>query len=321
MLGHRLMANALAFTGDIADSRAHYDRAIALYDPAEHRPLATRFGVELGTVNLCFRAQARWLLGYPDAALADAEYAMTDARDIGQAGTLMYVLSHSAVINMLCGNYAASTTRFKELCALTDEKGTNVWKAQGLMTQGCVSALTGKASDAVQMISTGISAFRKTTSTLFTPLWSSYLARAHAEAGQFDDAWRSIGETMTVVETTGEVWWEADIHRLAGEIALMSAAPDAAKAQAYFERALAVARAQQAKSLELRAAMSMARLLRDQGKHDAARALLAPVYGWFSEGFDTLDLKEAKALLDELQARQPISKRPVRTRRETSRHQ
>ena len=122
------------------------------------------------------------------------------------------------------------------------------------------------------------------------------------ELGQFDDAWRCIGEAMTAVETTKEKWCEADIHRMAGEIALKSPEPDAARAQAYFERALAVARQQQAKSWELRAAMSMARLLGDQGKRDAARELLAPVYGWFTEGFDTLDLKQAKALLDELHA-------------------
>jgi predicted ATPase len=136
----------------------------------------------------------------------------------------------------------------------------------------------------------------------FTPLWLSHLAGAYAELGQFDDAWRCIGEAMTAVETTKERWFEADIHRIAGEIALLSPQPDAAKAQAYFERALPVAHAQQAKSWELRAAMSMARLRRDQGKRDAARDLLAPVYGWFTEGFDTLDLKEAKALLDELHA-------------------
>ncbi len=128
----------------------------------------------------------------------------------------------------------------------------------------------------------------------------SYLARAHAELGQFDDAWRCIGEAMTAVETTKETWAEAEINRTAGEVALKSPEPDATKARAYFERALAVARAQQAKSWELRAAMSMARLWRDQGKRDEARELLAPVYGWFTEGFDTLDLKEAKALLDEL---------------------
>jgi predicted ATPase len=105
---------------------------------------------------------------------------------------------------------------------------------------------------------------------------------------------------MTAIETTQETWFEAEVNRTAGEIALLSPEPDAAKAEAYFERALAVARAQQAKSWELRAAMSMARLWRDQGKRDEARDLLAPVYGWFTEGFDTLDLKEAKALLDEL---------------------
>ena len=134
------------------------------------------------------------------------------------------------------------------------------------------------------------------------PAYLSLLARTYAVLGQFDDARRCIGEAMTAVETTKERWCEADIHRIAGEIALMSPEADAAKAEAYFERALAVARAQQAKSWELRAAMSMARLWRGQGKRDAARELLAPVYGWFTEGFDTLDLKQAKALLDELHA-------------------
>jgi predicted ATPase len=125
---------------------------------------------------------------------------------------------------------------------------------------------------------------------------------AHAQLGQFDDAWRCIGEAMTAMATTKETWCEAEVDRMAGEIALLSPERDATKAEAYFERALAVARAQQAKSWELRAAMSMARLLRDQGKRDEARELLAPVYGWFTEGFDTLDLKEAKALLDGLRA-------------------
>jgi predicted ATPase len=116
----------------------------------------------------------------------------------------------------------------------------------------------------------------------------------------FDDAWRCISEAMTGVKRTKERWHEAEVHRVAGEIALKSSKPDAAKAQEYFEHALAVARQQQAKSWELRAAMSMARLWRDQGKPQQARDLLAPVYGWFIEGFNTLDLKEAKALLKEL---------------------
>jgi len=128
------------------------------------------------------------------------------------------------------------------------------------------------------------------------------LARAYAELGEFDDARRCIDEAITTTDTTEEMWSEAELNRMAGEIALMSPEPDAAKAEAYFERALGVARAQQAKSWELRAAMSMARLWRDQGKPQQARELLAPVYGWFTEGFDTRDLKEAKVLLEELAA-------------------
>jgi predicted ATPase len=136
--------------------------------------------------------------------------------------------------------------------------------------------------------------------TAFLTLFLSHWARACAELGQFDEAWSYIGEAATVVETTKERLAEADVHRIAGEIALMSPEPDEVKAEACFERALAVARQQQAKSWELRAAMSMARLWRDQGKRDEAHDLLARVYGWFTEGFDTLDLKEAKALLAEL---------------------
>jgi predicted ATPase len=130
------------------------------------------------------------------------------------------------------------------------------------------------------------------------PLFLTYLTRAYAELGQFDDAWRSISDAMTAVETTKERWCEAEVHRVAGEIALKTPEPDAVKAEAYFGHALAVARAQQAKSFELRAAMSMARLWRDQGKRRQAHDLLAPVYNWFTEGLNLPDLKDARALLN-----------------------
>ena len=171
-----------------------------------------------------------------------------------------------------------------------------------MLQQGSLFVELGKASDAVQIIIAGITACRSTGTTVFEPRTLSFLASAHAELGHFDDAWRCIGEAMTAADTTKERWWGAEVDRIAGEIALKSPEVDTTKAEAYFDRALAVARQQQAKSWELRAAMSMARLWRDQGKRDEARDLLAPVYGWFTEGFDTLDLKEAKALLDELHA-------------------
>jgi predicted ATPase len=168
--------------------------------------------------------------------------------------------------------------------------------------QGCVLALTNKVSKAVDMITSGINAWRPTGATLWMPLHMSYLTRAYAELGKFNDAWCSIGEAMAAMETTGERWCEAEVHRTAGEIAMIAPKRDMPKAEEFFERSLAVARQQQAKSWELRAATSMARLWRDQGKAQQARELLAPVYGWFTEGFDTRDLKEAKALLEELSA-------------------
>jgi len=300
MIGHRLMGQSLLLTGDIAEGRAHLDQAIALYDPAEHRPLATRFGQDVGVVALSFRSFALWLLGYPEAAPRDTDDALKNAREIGQAATLMYALAHAAIPYTLCGNRAAAAAHAQELVALAEEKGAPFWKAFGMMNHGSVLALAGKASDATEMLISGIAAWRTTGATVWLPLFLPHLARAHAEVGQFEEAWHCIGEAMTAAETTKEKCCEAEIHRTAGEIALMSPAPDVAKAQAHFERAIAIARAQKAKSWELHAATSLARLWRDQGKRDKAGELLAPVYNWFTEGFDTLDLKEAKALLDEL---------------------
>ena len=300
MVGHRLRGMSLLCTGAIAEGRVHFDQAMALYDPAEHLPLATRFGQEVRVAIFSFRSIALWVLGYPNAALEDVKHALDNAREIGQVATLMYALTNTSPVLVGCGSYELANAQLDELIALADEKGASYWKAIGMLFRGNLYALTGNASGAVQMITTGITAFRSTGARLHEPAWLSYLAIAHTILGEFDDARRRIGEAMTSVETRKEKLWEAEVNRTAGEIALLSPQMDAAKAQAYFERALAVARQQQAKSWELRAAMSLARLWRDQGKPQQAREPLGPVHGWFTEGFDTRDLKEAKALLEEL---------------------
>jgi predicted ATPase len=245
---------------------------------------------------------ALWLLGYPEAALSDADGALKDAREIGHAATLMFALNEASYTCIYCGDFAAANALVDELVALANEKGALFWRMGGIMTQGYLMVVTGKASNAVHTITSGLTAYQATGATLFMPQHLTNLARAHSELGQFGDAWRFIGEAIEAIEKTKERWWEAEINRLAGEIALKSLEADAAIAETYFERALAVARKQQAKSLELRASMSLARLWRSQGKLSEARELLAPVYGWFTEGFDTRDLKEAKALLEELAA-------------------
>ena len=246
------------------------------------------------------RSWALWLLGYPEAALRDSDGALKNARETGQVASVLIALHWTAVPLILCGNYSRATALAQELCALADEKDAPFWRVNGSLNQGCLFALTGDASNAIQMITPGITALRSTGVILGMPQWLSYLAIAHADLDQIEDAWRCIGEAINTIEATKERWFEAETNRIAGEIALMPANPDATKAEGYFERALAISRAQQAKSWELRAAMSMARLWRYQGKAQQARELLAPVYGWFTEGFDTRDLKEAKALLEEL---------------------
>ena len=293
-------ANALALTGDHVHAKEHYDRALAIYDPAEHGPLTTRSGRDVGVTLLSFRSLCVWQLGYTAAARSDVELAVKNARQTGQATTLMYTLFAAAANHIRFGNFAAAHTQVDELIAFADERGAPYWKAFGTAARGWVFAETGKASDAVTAITSGITSLRSTGAILYEPWHLWYLAMAYADLGKPDDARRCIDDAIDKVERSKEKWCEAEVHRIAGEIALKSPQQDAAKAETHFQRALAAARGQQAKSWELRAAMSLARLWRSQGKPRQARELLAPVYSWFTEGLDTRDLKQAKALLDEL---------------------
>jgi predicted ATPase len=267
----------------------------------EQNPLVGSIDADAKVVMLGFRSVALWLLGYPKAALADADQALSRAREITPVGTLMHTLGWTIFVQILCAYAATASALIEELVALANEKDTSFWKAWAMMTEGWLVALTGKISDAVHMIGSGIAAWQATGATMCVPFYSSCLATAYLQLGQFEDAQRTVYEAITGMERTKERWFEAEIHRVAGEIALKSPMLGEAEAAMRFKHALSVARHQGARSLELRAAMSMARLWRDQGKREEARDLLAPVYGWFTEGFDTLDLKEAKALLHELQ--------------------
>jgi class 3 adenylate cyclase/predicted ATPase len=302
IVAHFIMAGTLSLVGAPAQGRKHCDHALALYDPVEHRSMAMRFGIDLRVAILLTRRDILGILGYPAAANADAEDALSSARATGHASTLLGALASSQRFYLLFGNYAATNAALNELEALADEKGASAYKTTVNNGRGRLLALTGKPAEAIQVLTSGLAdaAQRSTGTTVYQPFNLSCLALAHAELGQFDEAWRRIEEAKIAMEATGEKWCEAIVYLMAGEIALKLPEPDAAKAEAYFERALLVARQQQAKSLELVAAMSMARLWRDQGNPQQARELLAPVYSWFTEGFDTRDLGEAKALLDAL---------------------
>jgi tetratricopeptide (TPR) repeat protein len=283
---------------DAADA-ADIDRKNAL---AAYAATEARKAFRAAVATLCHRSMALWLLGYPDAALADANQSLSEAREVGHAVTLTYALAQTIHPCIFLGEYGTANVIGDELVALAEEKGSSFWKAVGMTNRGWSRAMTFNPSEATHELTVGLAAYRSTGSTNSVPIFLSALAKAHFVLRQFDEAWHCLNEAMTIIETTKEVLYEAEVNRLAGEIALLSPEPDRAKAQGYFGRAFTVARKQQAKSWELRAAMSIARLWRDQGKRKEARELLAPVYGWFTEGFDTLDLKEAKALLEELAA-------------------
>jgi predicted ATPase len=298
MVGRRLVGISLFHIGKPAEGRAHLDYARRLYNAAEHRPLATRFGQDIGVGILYQRALPLWMLGYPDAALVDCVQAMSDAREIGLVTTLMPALLYTSTVHILCGNNAIANEQANELVLLSE--GSALWKAVGVLLQGTVLALTGRSSAAGQTITTGLSALRSTGSTLWTPLWASCLAKSFMDLGQSVDAWRWMNEALTTIETSKERLFEPEVHRMAGEIALLAPEPDFRKAESHLARSLATAREQSAKSWELRAAISLARLWRDQGERDKAMKLLSPIYGWFTEGFDMRDLLDAKVLLDEL---------------------
>jgi class 3 adenylate cyclase/predicted ATPase len=300
MIGHRAMGNSLLHAGRIAECRADFDRAMALYNPDQHRALATRFGQDMKVIVLSWRALAQWLLGYPEAALADANEAIRYAREIGHAATLMYALGIAPLVLVARGDYATASQLSDEVIALAEEKRALFWKVFGMRLRGQCLTLTGRANEAVEVLASAADAYRSTGSTALVPLDQLYFATAHAELGQFADAGSCIGEATAALQKNKDRLWEAEVLRMTGEVAFNSSEPNVAQAEALFERALAVARQQQAKSWELRAAMSLARLWRSQNKVQQARELLAPVYGWFTEGFDTRDLKEAKALLEEL---------------------
>lgn len=300
MIGHMMLGISLVLVGNASEGRPHLDQTIALYDPAQHRALATRFGHDVRMTAYCWRALALWLLGQPDSAAADMERALADAREIEHAATSMFALSHVALAHTFRRDNAKAEELAGRLIALGEDKGSLYWKSYGLMLQGWLHLQAGRASDAISVGTAAVAAMRSTGATAYAPWYLSYLASAYAELGQFDDAWRCITDAMNAAEATGERWCDAEIHRTAADVALMAPAPDQAKIDAYLTTALSTARAQQAASLELRAATGLARLRQTQGKPGEAYDLVAPVLERFTEGFGTPDLIEAQSLLQSL---------------------
>jgi class 3 adenylate cyclase/predicted ATPase len=300
VVGHRLIGASLLLMGEVAEGRAHLDRGLALYDATHNHQSTARFGEDVRPVILTFRSFALALLGYPKAALVDIDAALSDAREIGQFGTLIHTLVWTSAVGVFCRQYTMARMAADEIVALAEEKSALSWRAIGKLEQGRLMALSGNASEAVHLLTSNVAGYRSTGSSFQLPSYMCHLAMAYVQLSQIAEARCAIGEAIMMSERTKEKWCEAEIYRVAGEIEVNCPGAGPVKAEEHFQRALSVARTQQVKTFELRASMNLARLWRDQGKRSEARDLLASVYDWFIEDLDTLDLKEAKALLDEL---------------------
>jgi predicted ATPase len=298
MHGHLGVGINLLMHGDFEDARIHLDQTMALYDPLRHRlPL----GVNDPRVGC--RTFIGWSLqyqGYLDRAVAQFEEAFARAQGLALPYTLAFAMHVSCVAYQVRRDRAKVAERSAALRALAAEQGFAHFLATGTFFHGWAQAGSGDLESGIEEMQRGIVAKQATGAQLKVPYYLSLLAMAHARVGEPARAAPLVGEALERIEKTGERWFEAEAYRIKGEVVLRFADPDQAEADRCFRRAIEVARNQGAKLWELRAASSLARLWTKQGKRAQARDLLAPVYAWFTEGFDTADLKDARALLDEL---------------------
>jgi predicted ATPase len=298
---HHALWAALSFGGELAAARPHLEQGIRLYDPQRHRTHAILYsGHDPGVCCHMLAAPSLWLLGYPDQAVASIQAALALAQQLAHPLSLTLALYWAAVLHHL--RQEAPQTQAHAEAAMTIATGQEFpqYLAQATLLRGWALAASGHGEAGRAQIHQGLAAYRATGATVNRQYYLALLAEASIQVGQTTEGLEALTEALATLTKSGVPWWEAELYRLRGELLLQHAGAQPGEAEACFQQALAVARRQQAKSLELRAAMSLSRLWQQQGKRDKARALLAPVYGWFTEGFDMTDLQEAKALLEEL---------------------
>jgi predicted ATPase len=320
---HSALGQALFGSGELTSARTHLEQAMALYVLQKSRSQASPRLIVAGRVNaLAYMALALWLLGYPDQAVKRSNEALTLAQAQSHPHSLAFAhaLLYAAALHWLRREVQAAQARAETVILLSTEQGFMMWLAAGTVARGWALAEQGQGEAGIAQIRQGIAALQATGTAGARPFVLALLAEAYRQVGQTEEGLRVLTEALTVVDKTGLCQYAAELYRLKGVLTLRQCPVASAKgqapmpqplppnsqaeveAEAYFQQAIEIARRQRAKSLELRAVMSLSRLWQQQGKRAAARELLAPVYGWFTEGFDTADIQEAQALLEELEA-------------------
>jgi predicted ATPase len=300
VIAHYALGTTWWWLGALPAARTHLEDGIALYTPEQRRALVFRMGQDPGVACRTYAAVTLWLLGYPAQALAHIHDALTLAHELSHPFSLAWARYWAAMVSQFRHDVAAVHEQAESTVALASAQGFPLWVAGGTSLRGWALAMRGGGEEGMAQVRQGIAAWRTTGAAVHVPYLCTVLADVYDHLGHPEDGLQALTEGHTLIEQQEERWWEAEVHRLRGVLLLRQPGTPQAEAEPWLQRALDVARRQEAKSLELRAAMSLARLWQQQGKRAEAYDLLALIYGWFTEGFDTADLQEAKALLEEL---------------------
>jgi predicted ATPase len=302
---YRDLGMTLFFLGAAVSAHTYLTQGLALYDPQHHHAAAFVYGEDVGVACSANDAVPLWLLGYPDQSLARINEAVTFAQQTEYPFSLSFALTNAALVHHCRREDRAAQACADTVISLTTAQSFPYWMACGAILRGWALAQQGTAKEGIEQLSQGLKAYGATGAEIFRPYWLALLAEAHGIMGQPEKGLMALTEALTLTDRTGERWYEAELYRLRGALLLQQSADNQADAESCFHHALDIARSQQAKSFELRSATSLARLWQQQGKRQDAHDLLAPVYNWFTEGFDTADLIDAQALLDELSEGSP----------------
>ncbi|MBI3800819.1 MAG: AAA family ATPase [Deltaproteobacteria bacterium] len=300
VIAHYALGATWLFLGALPAARQHLEEGIALYTPDQRPALVFRTGQDPGVACRAYAAWTLWLLGYPEQALAHLRDALVLARELSHPYSLAFARAVAGMVSQWRRDVPAVHEHAEDAVTLSTEQGFPQWAAMGTLVRGWALAMQDQGEEGMTQVRQGTAAFRATGAMILVPYFCTVLAEVCDHLGHTADGLQALAEAPTLIEQHDERWWEAEIYRLRGVLLLRQTGTPQAEAETWLRRALDVARHQEAKWLELRAAMSLSRLWQQQGKREEARQLLAEIYGWFTEGFDTKDLQEAKALLKQL---------------------
>ena len=296
---HHTLWTTRLLLGELPLAHTHLEQGLALYDRQQHRTLAVLYGHDPGVCCRSVAGMVLWLRGYPDQALRQQQAARTLAQELAHPPSLAFPQMMGGIAHQLRREIHAAHEDAEALIALATEQGFALFRAIGGILQAGTRTALGEVGERIGQIRHDLAAVRETGSALWEPYFLALLADVYAQEGQVEAGLATLAEALGAAQATGERWWEAELYRLRGSLLLRQPGTSLTEVESWLQRALGVARGQEARSLELRAAMSLSHLWRQQGKRQEAHDVLAGVYAWFTEGFDTADLQEAKALLEE----------------------